>query len=1026
MLLEKMGLSYHKDLKTLHTGCEKPRAYFIPFDRSQTGVRPEDMYTSRESSSRFRLLSGSWDFAFFPRPEAVPDFLNDRYSFTETIDVPRSWQTYTEREYDKPQYTNVVYPFPVNPPEIPAENPCGLYHRTFYLREDELANRSGLLNFEGVDSCFYLWINGQFAGYSQVSHCTSEFNVTDYLQVGANSIHVLVLKWCEGSYLEDQDKFRLSGIFRDVYLLLRDRSFIRDLEIRPTFDSDKGTGSLLLRWWGDEALTPDYTVYGPEGQSLCDGRFNAQDCRLTFPSVQSWSDEMPVLYSVEIRCGQEKIHIPFGFRSVEVKDRIIRINGQKEKVKGVNHHDSHPILGSATPLDHIRKDLFLIKAHNCNMIRTSHYPPDPRLPGLCDMLGIYLCDEADLETHGMAIVGQWDLQTDSPEWTESYLDRAERLMERDKNHPCVILWSVGNESGIGLNHRLMSEYYHRRMPGSLVHAEDESRRFHQRIRDPEATRADWNCPYVDVDSRMYPSVEELERDYFGRDDYDHPIFLCEYSHAMGNGPGDLQAYWDCIRAHDEFFGGCVWEWTDHSVALGPDPIHNPRYTYGGDFNDHPNDGNFCVDGLVFPDRRPHFGLKEYKQVVKPYGLELEAVLSEGIQLRIKNRQYFSDLSSIRFLWALEINGEAVQNGTFALNTLPQSEETVSVPARIPDDPKAFVYLTVQAVYGNNLPFARAGDEIGFDQVALREPDSHQQIIPGPGQLRMEETESLIRIRDGETEYAVSKQTGLLSGIRFEGYSLLSSPLTPNVWRAPTDNDRNIRKDWETAGYRDCSTDLVSVTIQSVSDSQIRILSELNLNGQAGPVLELRMTYSIICGRGIQIDMTGQRDPSKPFLPRFGILTGLSSELELLTYFGRGPAESYVDKRHASRAGLFHTTVSDHFEHYVRPQENMAHCDTSWLSLTNLNAFGLFVFRKGDRFSFNCSHFTPKALTETPHDYELVPDKTTWLCVDKAQSGVGSNSCGPKLSEAYQLRDAEYTLSFRLLPARAADVNAFDD
>ncbi|MBQ7728542.1 MAG: DUF4981 domain-containing protein [Clostridia bacterium] len=1016
-------LPYHEDPHKLHVGCLAPRSYFIPFDVSQKDVSGEDMYLSRETSSRFKLMSGEWEFRFFPSVTEVPDFLNAENPCPDRIEVPRSWQTCLGKGYDKPQYVNVQYPFPVNPPFVPDEDPCGLYRKTFELSEKDLEGKKARLVFEGVDSCFYLWINRHFAGYSQVSHCTSEFDLTEWVRPGTNELFVLVLKWCDGSYLECQDKFRLSGIFRDVYWLFRDEACIEDVYLRPTFDPDTGKGRVKAELTLSGQSPVSFECLDADGKTVASGKTIDGSVDFTVDRVCGWSDEIPYLYTLKLSMNEECIRIPFGFRDIKVLDRVIYINGQKVKVTGVNHHDSDPLLGAATPLWHIQRDLRMIKSFNCNMIRTSHYPSDPRLPGLCDMLGIYLCDEADIETHGLAPVGIWDMLTDSPEWTEAYLDRAKRLMERDKNHCSVVMWSVGNESGIGQNHRAMADYFHSRMPGCLVHSEDGSRRAHKREK-PER-REDTNCPYVDVDSRMYPSVRELEEEYFARDDYDHPVFLCEYSHAMGNGPGDIADYYRCMRAHDEFFGGCIWEWTDHSVATDQTPGHDPRYVYGGDFGDYPNDGNFCVDGLVYPDRRPHYGLREYKQIIKPYAFELTKKEGRHLTLSLTSRRLFKSLSDLTFTWTLEENGVITARGSFRNDLAPGSCCEIGIDLGHEPDPSRYAFLNIRGEYVQDNLFARQGDEVGTDQFPVIEGPVCKRTSKPSFSLSMETVEDDFLIHS-DADYRISKLTGCLTSIRQEGQELLSNPCVPNIWRAPTDNDRYIKSQWMKAGYHRTLLKCLSVDIQENTQSGISVRADFCLAANAlRPALTGSFVYTFTGEGGVRILLEGHKPEDNPDLPRFGIMMGLVPGHEELSYFGRGDAESYQDKRHASRMGVFEIAVRDHFEHYVRPQENMAHADTRWVRVTDEEGSGLLVLSTQNSFSFNCSHFTPDDLTRTGHDYELIPRDETILCLDEKQSGIGSNSCGPALDPRYKLSQPDRSFEIRLLPYWKTDGDPFN-
>ncbi len=1025
--------NYYQNPAILHIGCEAPRAYFVPFQSEAVALSG-----NRDKSHFFRTLSGDWNFTFYPSVNDLPeDFLDVKA--TEKLNVPRSWQTMQGRGYDTPNYVNVLYPIPFDPPFVPDANPCGLYTRTLSLHPAML-EKSLYLNFEGVDSCFYLYINGVFAGYSQVSHMTSEFEVTQYLRAGENTVQVLVLKWCDGTYLEDQDKFRWSGIFREVYLLLRDPVHITDIYLHPTLnDAYTRAGCPTEVTVNGEALV-EYRLLRPNGMQIESGSIvirekGSFDFLIDDPEL--WSDETPSLYTLILKCGSEYIVLRPGFRDIQVKDGVLYFNGQKVKLKGVNRHDSHPHLGSATPVEHMLEDLMIMKRHNVNAVRTSHYPNDPRFPGLCDEYGFYLIDEADIETHGAAVVGCWDIFSDSDEWTSAYLDRAERMFERDKNHPSVLMWSVGNESGVGKNHRLMSEYFHRRDPGCLVHSEDASRRNADRLwqdlkgMGDEEIGVALECDYIDVESRMYPSPDEIKNTYFNRSLFTKPLFLCEYSHAMGNGPGCLKDYWELIYSEDRFMGGCVWEFIDHSFAIGDSPLADPHYTYGGDFGDAPHDGNFCVDGLVYPDRRPHTGLLEYKQVIKPF--RVESFDPESGVVTIKNLRYFTDLSDMDFVWQVECNGEPVACGRACLPVEPQESVELTLPADA-WDMDGECYIMLRAIQNTPTAWGDVGDEIGFEQLVI----PTEKHVPVPVTLTMSpfatvtvaETPSTITVTTAETDYVIDRVSGLVTSISDNGHELLASPIRPTVWRAPTDNDRNIRHQWENAGMRDASIRCDKCCVIAADERHVVVSAALTMAAAyRKPLLHLTATYTIYAEGGIRLDLDADVAEGIPFLPRFGVEFLMPAESEYLSYYGRGPVESYRDKRHASYMGVFKTTVSDHFEHYVRPQENMAHTDTRWMQVTSVAGHALLAVACDDRsggaaFSFNCSHFTPAYLTATAHDYELVPLKETCVNLDAAQSGIGSNSCGPGLDARWQLKERKLSFSVRLLPTTAAGAVPF--
>jgi len=1017
-------LDYHKSNKVLHYGCEKPRAYFIPADNEKDAASE-----IRTASSRLLSLNGEWKFIYNPTPDDIPDFLSPDFdpSAGEDMTVPRSWQTIPG--HDTPNYTNVNYPYPVDPPHVPDNNPSALYFREFTVNGGYKDDRQIYINFEGVDSCFYLWINDRFAGYSQVSHMTSEFDVTSLVHTGRNYIKVLVFKWCDGSYLEDQDKYRFSGIFRDVYLLSRDPVHITDLYCRPELNTSYSQGVIAVDLKLNGAAEVSLKLAGPAGNeestaiATIDGE-GSLELLVAHPAL--WSDEDPKLYTLTVFCGNEVIVLHPGFCHTVIRDKVIYINGKKVKARGVNRHDSHPILGSTTPYDHMLEDLMILKRHNVNMIRTSHYPNDPRLPGLCDRLGIFLCDETDLETHGMQRVGDWDYFVREPEWTEALLDRVERMFERDKNHPSIIFWSLGNESGMGDNQRIMSEYVKSRKPDAIVHCEDVSRRLHRFNKDTGKYESEEEAAFVDVESRMYPSfAESLE--YLRNKKFTKPFFLCEYSHAMGNGPGDFKQYWDIIRAHDEFFGGCVWEFLDHSAAIGDDIYNHPKYTYGGDFGDYPNDGNFCVDGLVYPDRRPHTGLLEYKQVIAPFAVDEVSAENGKLSFRVHSRRYYTSLEDLSLFWNIESNGKTVLSGTVDSLKIPAQRSKkyiVDIPAVLTG--RCYVTFSVKQRYATE--WADAGYEVGFVQEKLETEHRLYNIAEGMRPMCNMEVRDCpneyIFVTD-RASYTLSKKSGLLVSIKGDGKEMLASPVTPTVWRAPTDNDRRIKADWYAAGYNRTQVKCYSCEITSAGSKTASAHVSLSIGAaMLRPVLRIEIDYTFFAEGGVRTNMSVKVREGQPVLPRFGVEFLMPEGSEKLKYFGRGPVESYIDKRHASRQGLFEIKVGDHFEHYVRPQENCAHTDTEWCAVTTLTGHGLLATAEGKTMSFNCSHFTPAQLTETRHDYELVPMKKTCVNIDYRHAGIGSNSCGPSLAPEYRFSETEFKFSFKLVPMNINDTDPF--
>lgn len=1011
-------LTYHRDLKTLHVGCQKPHSYFIPY-QSVAAAKSGD----RQRSERFISLCGEWDFRFYPSESLLGDFLNDG-SPCDRIGVPSCWQTFLGRGYDVPQYTNIRYPFPIDPPHIPSENPCGLYSRCFEIDGASIAERSVRLVFEGVDSCFYVYVNGSFAAYSQVSHTTSEIIINDYLKPGKNRLQVLVFKWCDGSYLEDQDKIRLSGIFREVYLLLRDRVCIEDIYVRTEAEEPFGEATVTARFEACGELDCGYALISPSGETVGEGTVhiaNRADIEIPVHAPVLWSDEEPMLYSLYLTAGGETVCQRVGIRSFEIRGRVVYVNGKKVKARGVNRHDSHAELGYATPLEHMKRDLMLLKAHNVNFIRTSHYPNDPRFTELCDEYGFYVCDEADLETHGMQETGDWNALTDSEEWRAAYLDRAERLLERDKNRACVIMWSVGNESGIGRNHAAMADYFHARMPDCIVHSEDISRisaEYRQRGKDIalDGYRAD----YHDIESRMYLEPESCVKEYCENKKMTKPLFLCEYSHAMGNGPGDLEEYRQLIYRYDSFFGGCVWEMTDHAINVGtPD---EPKYVYGGDMGNAVNDSNFCVDGLVYPDRRIHSGMAELKQVLRP--CRIDGVDFENASFSLKNYRYFTTLSDIDLYWRVERNGRTVRQGRFpSLSVAPQKKKLYTLPKDTFKGLDGICYFTVSYRKNEACEWAREGYEVGTEQFGIptecRACDFVYKNKEAYTAVSLTDGEGAFTVSGGDVAYVIDKRTGLITSIVHSGKELLASPIIPNIWRAPTDNDMNVKREWIKYGYDRMKLRADGCTAVEKC-GEVYITCDFVMGADAlPPLMRGRLEYRFDkCGTlalTVAADVTLPSE--KAYLARLGVQFEMPRGTERLSYFGMGPTEAYEDKRQAATVGIYHSSVTDHFEHYIRPQENMAHINTHAARFYAESGHGLTVVPNGETeaFSFNCSHYTPMQLTKTAHDFELVPKDETVVNIDFRNAGIGSNSCGPEPREEHKIKGGSYKFSFRFIP-----------
>jgi len=1008
---------YWENPSRLHVNCEKPHAYFIPFEdqcKAQKGIR--------DDSAFFRSLNGSWKFKYHDTVYDVEDgFYRDDYDTTgwDDLIVPSNWQMHG---YDKPHYTNVNYPFPCDPPFVPDNNPAGIYVRDFNI--NNMNGKDAYLVFEGVDSCFYVWVNGNFVGYSQVSHMTSEFNITRYIRAGKNRIAVMVLKWCDGSYLEDQDMWRLSGIFREVYLLTRDKVHISDVFVKT--DLNKGFSEAILKC--------EIKTAGSTTCALSHFKFVLKDTNdktlseqgidlshkgnLVFKvtSPELWSAETPNLYKLLLYSGEEVILLKIGFRKIEIRDSVILVNGRAVKFKGVNRHDSHPELGHNVPVYHMKNDLHLMKRHNINAIRTSHYPNDPRFVEFCDELGFYLIDEADLETHGTYVAGDASMISRDPRFEEAYLDRMQRMVERDKNHVCIVMWSLGNESGYGENHIKMAEWTKSRDNTRLLHYEGAF--------SPHGKHElDTSC--LDVYSRMYPDISWIADEFLKNGNEKRPLILCEYSHAMGNGPGDLKDYWDLIYKNPNLAGGFVWEWTDHSVKTKT-PGGLDYYAYGGDFGDKPNDGNFCIDGLVYPDRTPHKGLLEMKNVIAP--VRTEAVDLKSGEIRITNLYDFTSLSHLILKWKVEKDGEVVDSGMLDnIRIAPQKFKTISLPYTLPEIPDGRYFLTVTYTRKTGIVWAEAGFEVCFKQFELpvgkvKKVTLGRSDMPS---IHVAQTEKEIIIKGADFKYKFDRHYGSFTSIEYNGIKMISSKPKFNIWRAPTDNDRNIKRKWMTEGFDSIDIHTYSVTIASEDERHISICTDFSLGSYSKiPVTRTGSVWTVYGSGDILMETRVNVKKGVPFLPRFGLQLHMPKGNEFVEYFGYGPHESYIDKHRSTVKGRFKDSVDGMHENYLRPQENGSHYATEWAAVTNLLGAGL-LFIGMDEFSFNTSHYTPEDITLANHPHELVKRDETILNIDYMMSGVGSNSCGPELLPQYRLSLPDFCFKLRIKPVFKDDISLLD-
>lgn len=993
----------------LHINCEKPHAYFIPYDnmlKAQKGIRG--------SSSFYKSLNGKWSFKY---NESVVNIGNDFYAEDEAIDdwdkitVPSNWQMHG---YDKPQYTNTRYPFSFDPPYVPTDNPVGIYARDFDINLTD--GKSKYLIFEGVDSCFYLWINGQYVGYSQVSHTISEFDISNYVRNGKNRIAVMVLKWCDGSYLEDQDKWRLSGIFRDVYILSRDKNHIEDIFVKTELNAELSKATVVCEIIPNNNTLKNIkaTIKDPQGSVVVSQDFDisgSQTVTFELNNPILWNAEQPNLYKLYLFSGTEVIPLQVGLRKIEINQGIICINGKAVKFKGVNRHDSHPELGYVTPLEHMKKDLMVMKAHNVNAIRTSHYPNAPVFLELCNEIGFYVIDEADLETHGTGHgtapnrnISYFSTHSD---YTKAYLDRMERMVERDKNQPCVVIWSLGNESGYGDNHKKMAVWAKERDNTRINHYEGA---FSPNDGNPE----DKDTQCLDTVSRMYPSVEWIE-EFLKDESESRPLILCEYCHAMGNGPGDLERYWNVMYNHDRCAGGFVWEWTDHSVTCYTQNGEK-YYTYGGDFGDVPNDAEFCVDGLVYPDRKPHTGLLELKNIIAP--IKVDAVDPKLGKLKVTNRFDFKDLSDISLVWRLEKDGVVVQQGKVDNLTTPaRTSEEITLEYTYPNAIDGIYIVTVSYVEKWDKLWQKAGYEIGFAQYKLTsEPVVKNSINKANLKpMRIHSDDKYTYIDGDDFDYVFSNHYGMFTRLTYRGIDLLESMPKYSIWRAPTDNDRNVKRKWYEEFYHYAITHMYNVRILEQSSTHIKFVCDFSIGGPAkAPAIKASSNWTIYSNGEIVLSVQSNKIEKPIYLPRFGLQLVMPQGNEKVEYFGYGPQESYIDKHIGAKKSRFKSEVTEMFEPYVKPQENGSHYDTQWLTVTDEIGFGL-LFKGLDAFSFNVSHYSADDIANTLHNHQLQKRSQTIVHIDYFNSGIGSNSCGPELANDYRLVNQSIDFNVAIKP-----------
>jgi len=1028
----------------IHRNRLPPRAEFCPWPDPDSAC----LASSGARSPRVLCLSGNWKFHYAERPDTVPEEaeqpgLDDQA--WPTIPVPLSWQM---AGYGRPHYTNVAYPFPVDPPYVPDENPTGTYRRRFFVPADWKGYRLFLL-FQGVDSAFHVWVNGRMVGFSKGSRLPAEFEITSEVVVGKeNLLTVRVYQWSDGSYLEDQDMWWLSGIFRDVLLIARPPVMIRDVWVRADWEESPEKGWLRIessiegvpREKGGRLqvhlLSPDGRAVWSKPASVPIEKEGGGNVVFRSPVTRPelWSADRPALYRVLLTLldgrGRplEAVSLSTGFRKIELRDGLFWVNGKAIRLKGVNRHEHHPDFGRAVPLSAMIRDVELMKTHNINTVRTSHYPNDPRFYDLCDRYGLYVIDECDLETHGFCMVGKCHQLTDDPEWEPACLDRMQRMVERDKNHPCVIMWSLGNESGFGRNHETMARWTRQRDSTRLIHYE-----------------GDTEGRVTDVYSMMYPAVAFLqavgekrpESELPAKSHYrpnrpeciDRPVICCEYAHAMGNGPGNLKEYWDLFERYPRLQGGCVWEWLDHGIRRRL-PDGREMFAYGGDFGDVPNDGNFVIDGLVFPDRTPSPGLTEYKKVLEP--VRVEAVDPSAGIFRVYNRYDFLNLDHLKVIWRVESDAGVVASGTADPPSVGPGESGMLRLAGWPSvraEPGAEYWATLSFVLAGRCLWADAGHEVAWAQCAIPTPSSRKG-WSGPAAPPVQETPrsraaATVTWRSGDAVLTLDRRTGEWKEWSVRGVPLIQRGPMVNLWRAPTDNDRGfgmpMAREWRAMGLDHLQWRVDEVEIGSVRGGEgvatvgFRLAPPSFSRAYRG-TLTTRMSPGGI----LHVALTMRPDGEWPkMLPRVGVQLRLPQTLEHVRWFGLGPGESYPDSCQAGRLGVFDRTVDELYTPYVYPQENGNRMGVRWVALMDAQGRG-FVVRGQPLLNFSAHWYTPEDFDRATHACELVKRDFVTLNLDHRQNGLGSASCGPGPLEMYWLKPEPFAFSFVFAPLFAGE------
>lgn len=993
------------------------RAHFLTFPSKEKALLNNNRYTHA-----FKNLNGVWKFMFLDAPEYSPEgFFNSDFDVTkmDDITVPGNWQL---QGYGKMHYSDLWYNFPINPPYVPTENPTGIYKRTFFV-EESYRDKKIIIRFCGVDSAYHLWINGKEVGYSKVARNESEFDITDIIRVGEeNDVTVRVYQWSDGTYLEDQDMWWESGIFRDVELIGVPKDGINDYKVIADLDDEYKNGifkvEAFLRTTKEVNVTFELvdagentvftkTVVAKEGKACIDE---------VIADVNHWTAETPYLYKLFMTVeddGQIVEVIPqnVGFRNIRLNGETFLVNGVAIKFKGVNRHDYSPQNGRVVSREEIEKDIILMKQFNINAIRTSHYPNSYYLYDLCDEYGMYLIAETDLECHGFELTGDYKWITDDPSWELAYVSRMTRMIERDKNHPAIIFWSLGNESAFGCNFRKMTDVAHEMDPTRLVHYE-----------------GDFDVESADVYSTMYTWIENPKKPYLMKDIIEKskkPHVHCEYCHAMGNGPGNLKDYQDLVYAHDKLQGGFVWEWFDHGIESFTESGEK-YYRYGGDFGDDPSNKDFCIDGLIMPDRTPSPGLYEYKKVIEP--ITTTAVdIQKGI-INLLSRYDFANLDRFNLVYKVMEDDVILQTGFMAVPSIEaRANKDITLPydlSAIKVKPGAHYYVNISYQLREDTSYASSGHELATAQFEL--PLYKEGIVIRPeGILNIEKEHTTLYVKGANFSLDFNLVNGNLMNIVRDGMQVLSKGPRLTLWRAPISNDMEIIDKLKKVYFLHLEHEVVMNIDYHMEGNILKVeVDTINSTTNSAWHFKTKYVYTVCPSGDILIDVegtpSGRVDLAPDMLPRIGVSMHLDKSMEHVRYFGMGPGENYADSKEAVQMGLYANTVDGLFTNYVIPQENGNHMGCKWVSMTNDRGMGLLASTEGD-FNFSASWYEDKDLDDAKHTCDLVKRDYIVFNVDYKQNALGTNSCGQWQLDKYRAKFEDFKLSFRLTPFNNKEV-----